>query len=108
MAADVRTLLPALRFNDLVTGSWMVQQNPARPGSPLDGRPVINELRKVTGWATWFHPAPAAPNCQNRSGCLIMYLEPSGGLLTVYNDGGIQDRRDMATCSRTKVCPRAS
>ena len=90
VAADVKPLLPTLRFNDLVTGAWMLQRDRQKPESPLDGRPVVSELRKVTAPATWFHPVPATPNCQNRSGRLIVYDEPSGGLLTVYNDGGIQ------------------
>jgi hypothetical protein len=33
---------------------------------------------------------PATPNCQNRSGRLIVYNGLAGGHLTVYNDGGIQ------------------
>ncbi len=90
VAADVKPLLPALRFNDFVTGAWMLQQDPHRPGSPLDGTPVISELRKATAPVAWFHSVPATPNCQNRSGRLIIYLDPAGGLLTVYNDGGIQ------------------
>ena len=51
VAADVKPLLPPLRFNDLVTGAWMMQRDPARPDSPL-GVPVVSELRKVTepGW----------------------------------------------------------
>ena len=90
VAADVKSLLPTLRFNDLVTGAWMLQRDRQKPESFLDGRPVVSELRKVTGRATWFHPAPATPNCQNRSGRLIVYIDRAGGLLTVYNDGGIQ------------------
>ena len=90
VAADVKPLLPALRFNDLVTGAWMLQRDPRRPESPLDGRPVVSELRKVTAPVTWFHPVPATPNCENRSGRLLVYNDRAGGLLTVYNDGGIQ------------------
>ncbi len=90
VAGDVKSLLPMLRFNDLVTGTWMLQRDRARPESLLDGRTVISELRKVTGPPTWFHSVPATPNCQDRSGRLIIYVDPSGGLLTVYNDGGIQ------------------
>jgi hypothetical protein len=90
VAADVKSLLPALRFNDFVTGAWMLQRNPQRPESPLDGTPVISELRKATAPVAWFHSVPATPNCQNRSGRLIIYLDPAGGLLTVFNDGGIQ------------------
>jgi hypothetical protein len=90
VAADVNVLLPTLRFNDLVTGAWMLQRDRARPDSPLDGSAVISELHKLTAPTTWFHPAPATPNCQNRSGRLIVYVDRAGGLLTVYNDGGIQ------------------
>ena len=90
VAGDVKSLLPMLRFNDLVAGAWMMHRDRAKPESLLDGRAVISELRKVTGPPTWFHPVPATPNCQDRSGRLIIYLGPSGGLLTVYNDGGIQ------------------
>jgi len=90
VAGDVKSLLPTLRFNDLVTGAWMMQQDRADPKSLLDGRLVISELGKVTGPTTWFHPIPATPNCQDRSGRLIMYDDPSGGLLTIYNDGAIQ------------------
>ena len=52
------------------------QRDRARPDDLLEGRPVVSELRKVTGPATWFHPAPATPNCQNRSGRLIVYNRP--------------------------------
>jgi hypothetical protein len=90
VAADLRPLLRALRFNDLVTGTWLFQQNPQRPGSLLDGTPVITELRKATAPVAWFHSVPATPNCRNRSGRLVMYLDLAGGLLTIYNDGGIQ------------------
>ena len=90
VAADLKPLLPTLRFNDLVTGAWMLQRDRQKPDSPLDGRPVVSELRKVTAPPAWFHPVPATPNCQNRSGRLIVSNESSGGLLTVYNDGGIQ------------------
>ena len=90
VAADVKSLLPTLRFNDLVTGAWMLQRDRQKPESFLDGRLVVSELRKVTGPATWFHPVPATPNCQNRSGRLIVYDDRAGGLLIVYNDGGIQ------------------
>ena len=90
VAADVKSLLPTLRFNDLVTGAWMLQRDRVRPDSPLEDSAVISDLRKVTGPATWFHPVPATPNCQNWSGRLIVYVDPAGGLLTVYNDGGIQ------------------
>ena len=90
VAADAKSLLPTLRFNDLVTGAWMLQRDDASQHNLLGGRPVIGDLRKVTGPPTWFHSVPATPNCQNRSGRLIMYVDPSGGLLSVYNDGGIQ------------------
>jgi hypothetical protein len=90
VGADVTPLLPTLRFNDLVTGVWMAQQERARRDSPLLGRPVISELRKLTAPPAWFHPVLATPNCQNRSGRLIVYADGGGGLLTVYNDGGIQ------------------
>jgi hypothetical protein len=89
VATDVKSLLPTLRFNDLVTGAWMLQQDRENSESLLGGRPVISELRKATA-ATWFHPVPATPNCQNRSGRLIVHVDPSGGMLTVYNDRGIQ------------------
>jgi hypothetical protein len=90
VAADVKPLMPTLRFNDLVTGAWMLQRDRQKPESLLDGRQVVSELRKVTGRATWFHSVPVTPNCQNRSGRLIVSNESSGGLLTIYNDGGIQ------------------
>jgi hypothetical protein len=90
VAADVKSLLPALRFNDLVTGAWMLQRDAARPDNPLGGYLVVSELRKVTEPTAWFHQAPATPNCQNRSGRLIVYNDRLGGKLTVYHDGGIQ------------------
>src|SRR5881296_2170913 len=79
VAADVNALLPTLRFNDLVTGAWMIHRDAAAE-SILGGRPVISELRKATAPTTWFHRAPATPNCQNRSGRLIVYNDRSGGL----------------------------
>ena len=104
VAADVKSLVATLRFNDIVTGAWMLQRDPQKPDSPLDGRQVVSERRKVTGPATWFHPAPATPNCQNRSGRLIVYDDRAGGLLIVYNDGGIHKiPRNMARCSRGKA-----
>ena len=90
VAADVKSLLATLRFNDLVTGASILQRDPQKPDSPLNARFVVSELRKVTGRATWFHPVPATPNCENRSGRLIVYNGLAGDLLTVYNDGGIQ------------------
>lgn len=90
VAGDLQSMLPTLGFNDFVTGAWMLQQDRENPDSPLDGRKVISELRKATPGATWFHPVPATPNCRNRSGRLIVYIDSAGGLLTVYNDGAIQ------------------
>ena len=90
VGADVKSLVTTLRFNDLVTGAWLLQRDPQNPENPLRGRPVVSELRKVTAPPTWFHPTPATPNCQNRSGRLIVHNGLAGGLLTVYNDGGIQ------------------
>jgi hypothetical protein len=90
VAANVKSLVATLHFNDLVTGTWILQRDRQNSESLLDGRPVVSELRKVTGRPNWFHPVPATPNCENRSGRLIVYNAPAGGLLTVYNDGGIQ------------------
>ena len=90
VAAEVQALLPSLRFNDLVSGEWMLQRDAKNPQSPLGGRPVVSGLRKLSAPASWFHPVPATPNCQNRSGRLIVYTDPASGLLTVYNDGAIQ------------------
>jgi hypothetical protein len=90
VAADVKSLLPTLRFNDLVTGAWMLQRDDASQDSLLGGRPVISDLRKVTGAVTWFHSVPATPNCRDRSGRLIVYVDLSGAMLTVYNDRAIQ------------------
>ena len=85
VAADVKSLLATLRFNDLVTAASILQRGPQKPDSPLDARFVISQLRKVTGRATWFHPVPATPNCENRSGRLIVYNGLAGDLLTVYH-----------------------
>jgi hypothetical protein len=90
VAGDVQSLLPTLRFNDLVMGAWTLQPGGGKSESPLHSRAVISELRKVNGKTPWFHPAPATPNCRNRSGRLIVYMDAGGGLLTVYNDGAIQ------------------
>ena len=70
VAAEVQALLPSLRFNNLVSGEWMLQRNHEEAPSPLGGRPVVSGLRKLSAPASWFHPVPATPNCQNRSGRL--------------------------------------
>jgi hypothetical protein len=89
VASELAATVASLRFNDLVRGAWLLHQAPAAADSPL-GMAAVTELRKLSGPLDYFHPTPATTNCLNRSGRLVQYVDRSGGLLTVYNDGGLQ------------------
>ncbi len=89
VSAKARAAASTLAFNELVTGEWMFQRDPAQPRNPLAGNPVLTEVRKITEPIAYFHPTPGTPSCLNRSGRLVVYKKPTGGWLTVFNDGGI-------------------
>ena len=90
VTSDVKSVEATLAFNDIVTGTWMMQRDPADPATTLVGGPVITAIRKAAAPPPYFHPEPRTPNCRNRSGRLIEYRSPNGERLIIFNDGGIQ------------------
>jgi hypothetical protein len=89
IAAEVKASLSSLRFNDLVTGMWLMHRDPSAKNLFL-GVPTITQLQKIAEPVSYFHPTPGNAKCLNRSGHLLEYITRAGGQLTVYNDGGIQ------------------
>ena len=103
VAAEVRALLPSLRFNDPVSGEWMLQRDAKNPQVlSMAGRssPIrASRRRRHRG----FRRCPRPPTVRIARADLIVYTDPASGLLTVYNDGAIQD----STHVRAGVCARA-
>jgi hypothetical protein len=84
---EVKAVEATLAFNDIVTGTWMMQRDPADPATMLVGGPVITALRKAPSPVPYFHQKP---DCANLSGQLVDYRTRDGERLLVFNDGGVQ------------------
>jgi hypothetical protein len=67
-AVDVRSkaVVSSLRFNDIVSGLMVMQQNGERPEDVLAATPVLTNVRRVLGPVRYFH-TPAVKGCTNRS-----------------------------------------
>jgi hypothetical protein len=100
---EVKSVEATLAFNDIVTGTWLMQRDPADAGTMLVGGPVITAMRKAAAPAPYFHLEPRTPNCRNRSGRLIEYRSRDGERLIVFNDGGIQYVTTLQTFDRYKL-----
>ena len=88
-----KPVVSSLQFNDIVTGSVILNRDATKPDSPLDARPVLTDVRKASAPVPLFHRAPVQAPCTNRSGRLVVYEGPVDGELTeVYNDGAILHR----------------
>jgi hypothetical protein len=90
-----KTVLPTLRFNDLVTARWFYSPEESKPDDLFSSKIVVSDVRKVTETLPYFHDSPGKDFCANRSGRLIVYHGLFVDLVTVYNDGGIYYRNAL-------------
>ena len=98
--------LSTLRFDDVITASWMYKRNERKPADFFAATLVLTDVRKISEPIPYVHPTPAHESCSNRSGRLVIYHGPVVDLVTVFNDGGISYRNALfRSFSRERISP---
>jgi hypothetical protein len=77
-----KTVVSALRLNDIVAADVILDRNSRTPNALLGGTPTVINVRKAAAPVRLFHPGQVKPECANRSGRLVEYLGPEDGEIT--------------------------
>jgi len=83
-----KAIASSLRFNDIIFGLMMMNQNAERPDNFIASTTVLTAVRRVSGPVRYFH-TPALKGCANRSGRVLEYRSDTNDAVTVFNDGRI-------------------
>ena len=83
-----------LRFNDIISGTIVMQRDEKMPDAILAATQVLTDIRTVSGSPKYFHASPF-PSCGDRSGRLIEYRGLANDALTIYNNGAIHYRNSL-------------